>query len=83
MSEPRDSLSATIRRTTTVTIQGDRHLTLDFLDWQMGQGVFPLRGTSSSNGSTGDWFGTFDGDDEERIVAFFAGRKNGREAERG
>jgi len=64
-------MTATLFRTVTVSIAGDRHLTLDFLDWQIAQGVLPLRGTSSSNGATGDWFGTFDASDEERLRAFF------------
>lgn len=68
------SVSASV--TVTVSITNDEQATRDFMQWQLDESVFPIKGTVTCG--LGNWFGTFDGDDEKAVMGYFATRRSGR-----
>ncbi len=73
-------MSASVERTVTVRIIDDARAVSEFLDWQMAENVYPIRGTVTAG--LGGYFGTFDGDDERDLMHYFAARTNGSEETR-
>lgn len=64
-------MSASVERTVSVRITDDAQAVSDFLEWQMAEDVYPIRGTVTAG--LGGYFGTFDGDDERDLMHYFAG----------